>query len=242
MPEYDNIAEKYSIREDPIRDFVSTPTLLEVLRNIKGKDILDVGCGSGFITRKMKLLGANNLIAIDISSKMIKLAEEIENQNPLGIKYFIEDISKMREKGEFDIVTATFLLHYSKTKEELKTMCKNIFSNLKRGGRLLALNMDPLSALSKNKKYGAILTGPNPLKEGDEIKITHFDKNNNETFSFKVFHWSKETYESALINAGFKQIEWHLMKVSEEGLKKFGKEYWDEYLSEPRLTIIEAIK
>jgi len=242
MEEYDDIAEKYSFREDPIRDYVSIPSFLEVLGNINGKTVLDVGCGSGFITRKIKLLGAKKVVGIDISQEMIKLAIKTENENPLGIKYFVKDIKKAGIIEEFDIITAGFLLHYSKNKNELKKMCKSIFGNLKEGGRFVTINLNPDNPLSNNKKYGAIITGQNPLKEGDKIKVTHFDENDNEIFSFYNFHWLRNTYEKALIDSGFKQVKWYPMKVSAEGIKRFGDKYWKDYLSEPRLIIIEAVK
>ena len=44
-----------------------------------GKSVLDIACGEGFYARLMhRVLGAAEVVAIDLSSEMIKLADEVE--------------------------------------------------------------------------------------------------------------------------------------------------------------------
>jgi hypothetical protein len=43
-----------------------------------------------------------------------------------------------------------------------------------------------------------------------------------------------------MARVGFKDIKWHAMEVSPEGIEKFEKEFWDDLLKEPTLAVLEA--
>lgn len=173
MAEYDKIGDAYTKEEErPIRKYVINPSFFEILGNVKGKDILDLGCGEGKLTRKIKEKGAEKVIGIDLSKEMIKLAIKKENKNPLGINYIVSDVIKLKKIKEFNIAIGGFLLHYSKTKKELFNMCKNIYKNLKKNSRFIALNNNPENSLSFNEKYDNLIKGKLPLKEGDKLTVT----------------------------------------------------------------------
>ncbi|MFA5382859.1 MAG: class I SAM-dependent methyltransferase [Candidatus Micrarchaeia archaeon] len=234
MEVYDKIAKTYAeIGVNNIRrEFAIDPTFFKLLGEIKNKTVLDLGCGEGDYTRKISRLGASKVVGMDISKEMIELAEAEEKLHPLGITYFVSDVIELPFLEEFDIVTAGMLLHYSKTKEELLAMCKNIYKNLKKGGRFITMNNNPnIEGNSNLKKYGEICTATIPVMEGSEILI-HFYKEGKEV-QFVNYYWSIKIYEWALQEAGFTQIEWHNLEISKEGIEKFEKGFWDEFLSKP---------
>ncbi len=243
MTEYDKIAEKYSKKDEDRRakKYSLTPTFFKLLGNLKGKTVLDLACGSGYFTRLIKEKGASEVIGVDISEQMIKLAEQKEKHNPLGIKYLIYDVLKLPKLGEFDIVVGSLLLHYSKTKEEIKKMCENIYKNLKPGGKFVALNNNPDNPISKHKEYDSIVTAKEPVKEGYPLTITLF-VNGEESCSFVNYYWKKQTYNEIFKKVGFKNIIWQKMVVSEEGLKKFGKDFWENYSEDAHLIGISCEK
>ncbi len=220
------------------KKYVFKPSLLKVLKDIKGKKVLDLACGGGYYTRIIKENGALEVIGVDKSQVMLNIAKEIEKNSPLEIKYKIYDVLNLPKINEFDIVTGTMLLHYAKTKEELLQMCKNIYKNLKKGGKFIAVNSNPFSPLHGNKKYGSDVTAKEPLREGDELTIIIYNK--DKPFTFINYFWKKETYEQALKEAGFINIKWHETNISEEGIKRRGKEFWKDY--KKGVIIIEAEK
>lgn len=244
MTQYDKIAKEYSENQGKrtAKVYAYNPSFFKVLGNVKGKSVLDLGCGDGYYTRMIKNLGALKVVGIDLSREMIKIAKEKENANSLEITYQVKDSLNLGNIGKFDLVTAGFLLHYSKTKEELKKMIQNIFNNLKKNGRLVAINNNLENPTTKNKKYGSIVEIDLPIKEGSVVTVKLFE-DEKEICSFKNYYWSKETYEKIFKEVGFKKIIWHTIKVSKEGIEKLGEEYWKDFYKTPcPVIVIEAFK
>jgi len=240
MAEYDKIAEEYSEVQDKriSRTYLYDINLFNQIGDLKGKSILDLACGDGRLTREIKKRGADKVLGIDISEEMIKIALKKEAEDKLNIDYKVGAVGELGKLGKFDIIVAGFLLHYSKTKEELQKMCNDIALNLKKDGRFVALNTNPEFPLTTNKKYETTVKSKGPLKEGSELIVTLYQKD-EEICSFNTYNWNKETYEKCMKNAGL-NVKWIPLKITDKALKEFGKEFWDDYFKNPIITIIEA--
>ena len=114
-----------------------------MLGDVAGKSVLDLACGEGFYSRRIKKNGAEQVIGVDLSENMIKLARKREAQDRLGIIYTVGDITELGEIGNFDLVVASYLLNYAQTRGQLLDMCQTIFANLKPGGRFVSINNNP---------------------------------------------------------------------------------------------------
>lgn len=183
-------------------------------------------------------------MGVDISENMIELARQEETREPLGIEYIVCDVLELGEIDKFDLVVATYLLHYAQTKEQLLKMCQSIYVNLKPGGHFVTINnnmeLSP-NFYSKCEKYGQTQTCSGPLDEGSPITQT-FTTVDGQKVSFDNYYFSKATYEQAFKNVGFKDIRWHPLKVSPEGVQEFGQEYWQDILDYPPEVGIECVK
>ena len=66
--------------------------------NLKGKSVIDLACGSGYSTKFLADLEPDKLIGIDLSEKMVDLANKFynnhANQNYSKIKFFVGDCRK----------------------------------------------------------------------------------------------------------------------------------------------------
>nr|VFK29205.1 MAG: Ubiquinone/menaquinone biosynthesis C-methylase UbiE [Candidatus Kentron sp. MB] len=241
---YDSIAQQYeNAIELPIRKYIFDYTYLSLLGALSGKSILDLACGGGYYTRKIKQEGASHVVGVDISEKMIELANQEEKGKPLGIEYIVRDVCELGEIGRFDMVVASYLLNYAQTEKQLLEMCRNIYANLKPGGRFVTLSdnteQSP-SSYSKIEKYGLIKKISRPLHEGSPITITLAREENQ--VSFDTYYLSKATYDSAFRSVGFKEIHWHPLKVSSEGIQEFGQEYWQDFIEHQPSVCIECMK
>ena len=86
--EYDGIAEAYrDSKQLSFRKYIEEYTFFEILGDIRGATVLDLACGEGFYTRKVKQAGAAEVTGVDLSEEMINLADEEEGIRPLGCFY-----------------------------------------------------------------------------------------------------------------------------------------------------------
>lgn len=239
---YDEIAQSYKEWQNSLkRKFALEDTFFQHLGKVKGKSVLDAGCGAGYYTRKIKKLGAVAVVGVDVSQNMLEEALEEEKKEPLGIKYEQYSVAELPKLGEFDVVTAAYLLHYSKTRNDLFRMCKSIGLNLKKRGRFVTLNLDPCNPSQPDKKYDCTIETSFPLKEGAVVSVTAY-LDERKICSFDNYHWEKSSYENALRAAGFKTVKWNRIKVSRDGVKQFGKKFWENYLKQPGVALLECIK
>jgi SAM-dependent methyltransferase len=244
---YDKIAESYKAisHNMPARDMVEF-AFQQHVGEVAGKSVLDLACGNGTYTRNYRLGGAARVVGIDISEQMIALARKDEAADPRGIEYLVGDVRDPGKLGEFDLVTATFLLHYAASREELLGMCRRAYENLRRGGRFVTLNQNGLRWHELNggsyEKYGIgwrLLS--EPLQEGSTIGVVVEMGGNRVEFDIHYLTW--KTYEWALRTAGFATVEVHqTLPLSPELEKAFGREHWQHWLDHPPFIVIECEK
>ncbi len=241
---FDTIAEEYKkSKELPKGLNVDVHTYFNLLGDLAGKSILDLGCGEGFYTRKFKQKGAASVIGVDISPKMIELARQEEAKEPLGIEYIVGDVMELGKIGSFDLVVASYLLNHAQTQEELLKMCQTIYANLKPGGRFVGINDNVQQSPDSYpicEKYGYTKSISESLQEGTTITLT-FSVNGSK-FTLHDYYLSQATYEWAFRTAGFKEIHWHKPIVSPEGIKEFGQGFWQDFLDYAPMIGIECLK
>lgn len=98
--------------------------LKNMLPNLKGKRVLDLGCGFGWHCRYAAQQGATSVIGVDLSEKM--LAEARTNTPYTNVEYIctaIEDIDF--PVNSFDVVISSLAFHYVQSFEEVVSKVKN---------------------------------------------------------------------------------------------------------------------
>jgi len=243
--QYDDIAEQYQrSKESPLRRYIEAYTFMELAGDVRAKRVLDLACGEGFYTRRLKAAGAAHLVGVDVSAEMIALAESQERDAPLGIDYRcadVADLDAVADLGTFDVVTAAYLLHYAPDEETLTRMCANIAAQLAGGGRFVALNENPEQTADQfagYEQYGFNKTGELPLRDG--AQITYWMIAGRDIFQIHAYWFSRATYERALVAAGFKSVEWRPLSLDEAGIEAHGERYWHEYLANPPIVALEC--
>ena len=243
---YDTIAEQYKkTKESPRSLHIDEYTYFSLVGDLTGKSLLDLACGEGFFTRKFKNKGADRVVGVDISPKMIELARQEEAKKTLGIEYIVADVCELGKIGNFDLVVASYLLNYAQTKQELLKMCRIIYANLKLGGRFVSINenlQQSPESYAICEKYGYTKSISEPLQEGTPITLTFTIPGQGQKFSFDNYYLSRATYEWAFRTVGFKEIRWHQPMVSPEGVQEFGKQFWQDFLDYAPIVGIECWK
>jgi ubiquinone/menaquinone biosynthesis C-methylase UbiE len=184
--------------------------------------------------------GAGQVVGVDISPRMIELASQKNTESAIQVKYLVGDVLKKEKYGSFDLVVASYLLNYAQTKEQLLDMCRTIALNLKPGGRFVSINNNsdqPPSSYATCKKYGFIKTIAGPLKDGAAITYDFYRE--GQKFKIINYYLSRKIHEMAFKGAGLKSMQWEKIQVDPEGLRKFGRAYWQDFLVyEPIIGIV----
>ena len=96
---------------------IEEPLMLKLIGNTEGKDILDIGCGSGELSSILAKT-ADSVFGIDISQKMLNTAREKNISNNIRYQELsMENIGSLSEK--FDIAVSSLAFHYVENFEKL---------------------------------------------------------------------------------------------------------------------------
>jgi SAM-dependent methyltransferase len=227
--QYDHIGSKYD-------EYARTATLkraerytfLRMVGALDGKSVLDLACGFGFYTRLLKQRGAAQVLGVDISPEMIRLAHQQEQAEPLGITYQVGDAVTLPQLGPFDLVTAVYLLDYATSKDQMLGMFRSVYANLVAGGRFIAYTINPEFTLSKPNctKYGVTVLREAP--EEDRY-VCEGEFLTEPPFLVRWYRWSRATYEWAILEAGFRDFAWYPSEVAPEDIVRYGEVYWRDF-------------
>lgn len=101
--------------------------------DLKGKKVLDLGCGYGWHCKYAVQMGALDVLGIDISEKMINRAKT--DNADRRITYKVCGIDEyIYPENTYDLVLSNLALHYM---ENLEKVYQNVYQTLKRGGHFL---------------------------------------------------------------------------------------------------------
>jgi len=97
--------------KDYYRYYSTEPAMLDVVGDVNGRYLLDLGCGEGYWCRALARRGAR-VVGIDFSSRMIEEAIEAEKEERLGIEYHVADATDLRMFNDelFDMATSFMAL------------------------------------------------------------------------------------------------------------------------------------
>lgn len=148
-----NNVDNYLNKDFDIR--VRTEIVKEIIGDVNGMDILDLGCGDGSISLQFQH-AANSVTLVDISENMLeKASSKIDPKYFHKIKFVNDDILNFKDKQDYDVILSIGLLAHV---DPIKKMLWFISDCLKRGGICLFQITDKTKALSRVLKiYNKIL-------------------------------------------------------------------------------------
>ncbi|MBE6902400.1 MAG: class I SAM-dependent methyltransferase [Ruminococcaceae bacterium] len=152
-----------------LNDLLEQPAMAELLPDLTGKTVLDLGCGCGkncvdFIRR-----GAERVVGIDISEKMLAVARaKSVHKNIKYRRLSMTEISALDMK--FDLVYSSLAIHYV---EDFSRLMRDICALLNEGGILLYSQEHPIvtAAISSENAHF------NYNDSGERVSYTFSDYN-----------------------------------------------------------------
>ena len=242
--EYDPIAEEYAESKQLVfRMYSEVPNHLAMLGDVSGLRVLDLACGDGFYTRRIRNAGADCVLGVDVSAEMIDHALAQEAADPIGLHYracSATDLSSL-STDSFDLASTAFLFNCARNQQELLEMFRQITGQLRSGGRLCAtvgdLGHQPNVDYSK---YGMRTCIKNDLPEGAPYEITFLLESRE--FTITDFNHSLSTYQKMGEAVGLTFQGWYPCTVTPEGIQKYGEAFWRDWIESPCIWRFSAVK
>ncbi|MER6198609.1 class I SAM-dependent methyltransferase [Streptomyces sp. NPDC001586] len=240
--QYDEIGEAYEgFKSLPLEQYVVVPGFLALVGDVRGKSLLDLASGTGFYSREFRRRGATEVVGIDISGEMVAVAQQLEERDPLGVRYEVGDVAELRPLGQaFDIVLGVQLLNYARDIATTERMCRNVHRSLRPGGEFFLLNQSPDFRFDgpTPERYGfrSVLTGEEG-ETGPQVRTTALL---DPPVSFVANLPRREVYEKCLHAAGFSELTWVPLEVSDAAVRAFGEDFWADFRANPPLEMLRC--
>ncbi|MDN7225900.1 class I SAM-dependent methyltransferase [Planococcus liqunii] len=184
-------------RQESPNNAIEKPIIFELLGDVSGKRILDLGCGDAAFGRELMAAGAVSYEGVEGSEAMALLAKEtLKETSGTLFQGTMEEYPF--PKGRFDVVTSRFAIHYI---EDVETLFAKVYASLNEQGHFLFSVQHPLTTSSFESKQAGerrenwlvddyFIQGERKEPWIDKIVVKH--------------HRTIETYFTALTGAGFK--------------------------------------
>ena len=196
---------------DSNRRLNSDPVLWAFAGDVTGLAVLDAGCGTGYLSKKLNARGAR-VTGIDFSARMIEIAKA---QNP-GIDFRVDSCSELASIADVqvDLVLANYVLMDT---PDLRATMQAFHRVLKPGGLAVLVFSHPCfpqgrASVTENgagQSYHWSFPYFEPRKCIDP-PLAHF------TSEFIWFHRSLSDYWKAFTAAGFNVVDFEEPRLTEE--------------------------
>lgn len=125
------------------------PAMLSLLPEVTGMRVLDLGCGAGDLCRRLRAMGTSEVVGVDISARMLALAESVEHEGITYSHQAIEDYTA--PAASFDLVVSSLALHYVR---DFAQVMGRVAGWLRPGGYLLFSIEHPVATAAQGRHPG----------------------------------------------------------------------------------------
>jgi ubiquinone/menaquinone biosynthesis C-methylase UbiE len=235
-------------------EYLNGPALKRMMGDVKGKRVLDIGCGEGYFSRFFATVGAK-VTGVDISGSLVNEAVEEEKRHPLGVEYFVADAANlnMLESDSFDLAFCYMALMDIQNYEGAISEASRV---LKTGGRFVALIEHPCFEVSRALNGKMVCgwkksVGKDGLEEYMYYWISDYFtrhsytsewKHNRLTSSFVTtgFHRTLSDYVDAMTKGGLVITKFDEPQPLEQGVRLHSP--MKKHYRIPHSIAIEAVK
>jgi ubiquinone/menaquinone biosynthesis C-methylase UbiE len=248
LKEWDELSDWYDAKQGETGDLwhraLIDPALLRVIGDSQNKDVLDLGCGNGYLSRRLARNDAK-ITAVDSSKRMIENAKRHDPGNSLRINYSQFDANHLEfAANSFDLVFANMSLMDI---EDADGAISEVGRVLRSGGRFVASISHPCFDNGSNSSW-LIEKGVGNTRI--YRKITKYRRPFSENIPWKI------SDDETRFTAGFhRPLSWYARVFKSHGLaitlleepepeKEFLENETDStgFIEVPLHLIIEAVK
>ncbi|MFX1559613.1 MAG: class I SAM-dependent methyltransferase [Promethearchaeota archaeon] len=197
---------------------ILNPSVERLIGEVKGKKLLDAGCGEGYLARYYAKKGAI-VTAIDLSQRLVEVSKQLTDDEELIVEYRVDSVCHIESvpNAEFDLVLSNLVLLNIPC---LDDAIKEFHRVLKEGGILVFSVVHPAFNFYGPGSWQMGEKNPETnRREGIYFKIDrYFEEKEYERYwktregenfpeAISFFHRTLSTYLNSLADAGFRLVE-----------------------------------
>lgn len=161
--------EEFNTGEDSYSRKIEWPCIRELLPELKGRSILDVGCGTGIFTFLFEAYEPQSLIGLDVAGEMLAISKQKAAERHSKADFILGDAASIRESIDqtFDFVFSSTTSHYIK---DLNGFFQGIAASLAENGCCVLSVIHPVYSALYPIKHGDV------FPEEDEWQVRYLDR------------------------------------------------------------------
>lgn len=142
-PQYESFAEEFLDHavDAPYNAHYDRPAMLELIGDVRGKDVLDAGCGPGLYAGHL-VAGGATVVGIDASPAMVALASERVTESASFRVHDLDQPLDFLASDSVDVVVCALVLHHL---TDPAALMREFYRALRPGGIAVISNQHPIS-------------------------------------------------------------------------------------------------
>jgi SAM-dependent methyltransferase len=230
---YEKLAERYAALIDtkPHNAYYERPATLSLLPGVRGKRVLDAGCGPGAYTEILLKRGAR-VVGVDISRRMLELARERVGSRAEFHRADLARPMRFLKDRSFDLIVSPLVISYIR---DITPLFKEFYRLLKNPGVLVFSDGHPFGDYQFFKKR----------RKADNYFDTELVGCTWRGFGIRVFVPGYRRPLHALLNPLIKaglRIDRIVEPLPTEEFKKADAEAYARLLRMPAFICVRAVK
>lgn len=248
--EWNSMAAAYELfnnAPDSYSYTIEWPCVQSLLPALRGKTILDFGCGTGIFTFLLEKYEPSKIVGIDLSEEMLKIAVAKGRERHSSAQFLPGDAGRLASYFDegFDLVFSSTTTHYLTNLSEL---FENIRRVLKEEGTCILSIIHPVYSAQYPLAHG------NTFPSDEEWVVRYLDKSNrayiqpwieyNDAFENRLsrsYHYTFSDYVNAILQAGLK-IQEIREPLPPEAWKTASPARYESYIETPVYMILKLSK
>ncbi|MUV38744.1 uncharacterized protein JNUCC1_02615 [Lentibacillus sp. JNUCC-1] len=141
-----------TLRESGVtyNDFIEQPAIKSMIPDLRGKTVLDLGCGDGHFSKYCVENGAQKVIGVDISENMIERANKINSDQRIEfMRLPMEDLT-FAAGQTFDVIISSLAIHYIR---DYSALIQNMYEMLANNGEFIFSIEHPIVTARKGSGH-----------------------------------------------------------------------------------------
>ena len=235
--------EDFNSAPDSYSRCIEWPCIQRMLPDIRGRDVLDLGCGTGIFTFLLEQYQPRRLVGIDLSGEMLRIAREKATLRHSRAEWLEGDATRAHDcvQEAFDLVFSSTTTHYLR---DLDTFFRQIALCLKPGGACILSVIHPVYSAQYPIEQG------DRFPEDDEWTVRYLDMRSrayiqpwieyNDSVENELsvsYHYTFSNYVNAIVQAGLT-----ICRVEEplppEAWKETAPGRYDSFVETPTYMIL----